>query len=89
MIAVSSTSLILAGLPGMAGIMRAMPSTSGSGISIARPTSRMAARAPSVPKVMIWATFSGRSGAWCTPPSDGAHHPDNPDRYRAWKRGLD
>ena len=36
----------------------ATPSTSPSGTSSARPTSRTAARAPIVPKVMICATFS-------------------------------
>ena len=45
-------------LPGTAGTSRATRSTSGSGMSRARPMSRMAARAPSVPKVMIWATRS-------------------------------
>ena len=33
-------------------------STRGMGMPSARPTSRMAARAASVPKVPIWATFS-------------------------------
>ena len=49
---------MVTGLPGMLGISLVTRSTSESGISITRPTSRMAARAPSVPKVMIWATLS-------------------------------
>ncbi len=41
-----------------AGMSLAMRSTSGSGTSRTRPTSRMAARAAIVPKVMIWLTLS-------------------------------
>ena len=40
------------------GIILAILSTSGRGTSSTRPTSRMAARAAIVPKVMIWETFS-------------------------------
>jgi len=40
------------------GTILAMASTSPSGISRARPTSRITARVFNFPKVMIWATFS-------------------------------
>jgi len=49
----SKTLWMVTGLPGIAGINFATLSTSGSGISITRPTSRKAPRAAMVPKVMI------------------------------------
>ena len=45
-------------MPNSLGIILAKRFTSGNGISSTRPTSRMTARAASVPKVMICATRS-------------------------------
>ena len=72
------------------GRILATRSTSESGMSLTRPTSRMAALAPSVPKVMIWATWSRPYLSEAQSPSPWpAGHPGNPGRCPAWRPGRD
>ena len=53
-----SSSALSSVMWSLGGTSRAILSTSAYGIAKARPTSRIDARAPRVPKVMIWATCS-------------------------------